>query len=85
MNDLCGRRDETNTLSAMHWAEFGQRIKGGFNRAPALHYLHGAFESDTNKAARISKSKKTSSQSLVASSRRLVAVPTKVTTKRDNN
>ena len=71
--------------------EFGQSIQWAFNRAPVLDYLHGAFESDINKAARISPTKpKQASQPRLASSQRqrLAAIPTKVTTsatKRDKN
>lgn len=78
-NKMGGNSDEAASLMEKHWLEFGKSIQWTFKRGPPLKYFFGAFESDGNRATRLSPKPKPPANTKTAS-RPKPSVATKVTT-----
>jgi len=79
-NHMGGNSDEIASLLEKHWLDFGKKLQWCFKRGPSLKYLFGAFESDGNRASRLSPSKAKSSAHTKPAARPKLAIATKVTT-----
>jgi len=74
-----GNSDEIGSLMEKHWLDFGRQIQWSFKRGPPLKYFFGAFESDGNRATRLSPKPKTVTHAKQVA-RPKPSIATKVTT-----